>query len=131
MAVIALIKIAGLTQQGGSRRAALLFAPVLARWVMVVLATGARDAGAPERKFNPAITFREFALTSVLSFAVVLTLGEAFGVLLIVSVAALTLGLRLLSHLWAGGVSWRSLQASAQGIEAVVVMFCALLVDSP
>ncbi len=115
------------TVAAASRPAALLFAPLLARWALVVLATGVRDAAAPERKFNPAITFREFALASVFSFAAVFAVAEAFGILLVVSVAALTLGLRLLVHRWTGGVSWRFLLACVEGIEVFVLAVCALL----
>jgi cobalamin synthase len=129
MAALVLTKVAGLALQGNTRSAAVLFAPLLARWAMIVIATGARDACAPKRKFNPGIAFREFALTSVLSFAFVLSVGEAFGVLLTVCVAALTLGVRLLSHHWVGGVSWRLLQAAAQGIETFVVVLCTPLAN--
>jgi adenosylcobinamide-GDP ribazoletransferase len=110
-----------------TRPAALLFAPLLARWALVVLATGVRDAAAPGRKFNPAITFREFALASVFSFAAVFTVAEAFGIVIVVAVAALTLGLRLLVHRWAGGVSWRFLLVCVEGIEVFVLALCALM----
>lgn len=109
------------------RPAGLLFAPLLARWALVVLATGVRDAAAPTRKFNPAITFREFALASVFTFAVVFAVADAFGVLLVVSVAAVTLGLRLLAHRVGGGVSWRFLLASAEGLELLVLVLCTIL----
>jgi cobalamin synthase len=115
------------TAAAAARPAALLFAPLLARWALVVLATGVRDAAAPRRKFNPAITFREFALASVFSFAAVFAVAEGFGILIVVSVAALTLGLRLLVHRWVGGVSWRFLLACVEGIEVVVLAICALL----
>ncbi|HVO27493.1 MAG TPA: hypothetical protein VMW56_28100, partial [Candidatus Margulisiibacteriota bacterium] len=103
------------------------FAPLLARWSLVVLATGVRDAAAPGRKFNPAITFREFALASVFSFAAVFAVAEAFGILLVVGVAALTLMLRLAVHRWVGGVSWRFLLACVESIELFVLAICALL----
>jgi len=109
-----------------TRPAALLFAPLLARWALVVLATGVRDAAAPGRKFNPAITFREFALASVFTFAAVFAIAEAFGILLVVGSAALTLGLRIAVHRWAGGVSWRFLLACVEAIEAFVLAVCAL-----
>ena len=115
------------TAAAAARPAALLFAPLLARWALVVLATGVRDAAAPGRKFNPAITFREFALASVFSFAAVFAVAEAFGILIVVAVAALTLGVRLLVHRWAGGVSWRFLLACVEGIEVFVLLLCALL----
>jgi cobalamin synthase len=115
------------TAAAATRPVALLFAPLLARWALVVLATGVRDAAAPGRKFNPAITFREFALASVFSFAVVFMVAEAFGVLLVVGVAAVTLAVRLLVHRWAGGVSWRFLLACVEGIEVLVLLVCSLL----
>lgn len=110
-----------------ARPAALLFAPLLARWALVVLATGVRDAAAPGRKFNPAITFREFALASVFSFAVAFAVADALGIVIVVAVAALTLGLRMLVHRWAGGVSWRFLLACVEAIELFVLGVCALL----
>lgn len=119
-------KAACLAQQGGGQVAALLFAPLLGRWAMVVLAVGARDAGAPARKFNPAITFREFALTSVFSCAVVLLTAEAFGVLLIACVAALCLVLRWLFQRL-GGVSWPRLVSGAQLTELLVLLLFSLL----
>ena len=109
------------------RPAGLLFAPMLARWCIVVLATGARDATAPGRKFNAAISFQEFALTSIFTFATVFAIAEAFGILIVVSVAAAALILRLASHRWYGGVSWRFLTASARATEAQVIVLCALL----
>ena len=120
------VKIVCLVQQAGGRPAALLFAPMLGRWTMVVLAVGARDAGAPERKFNAAITFREFALTSVFSCAVVFATADAFGVLIIVCVAALSLVGRWLCHR-GGGVSWHRLFMGAQLTEALVLVLFSLL----
>lgn len=118
---VALFKVAALAMPAASRPAALLFAPMLARWAMVVLAVGARDAAAPARKLNPAITFHEFALTSVFTCAVVFTAAEAFGILLVVCVAALALALRVLQHRRPGGTSWPLLLASAELVELLVL----------
>lgn len=133
-AAMAVVVIGGLlvakvacTAAAAPRPVALLFAPLLARWALVVLATGVRDATAPGRKFNPAITFREFALASVFTFAAVFAVAEAFGILLVVTAAALTLGLRIAVHRWAGGVSWRFLLACVEAIEAFVLAVCAVL----
>lgn len=125
--VSALVRIVSLAVAPAARPAALLFAPLLARWGMVVLATGARDADVPERKFNAAITFREFALTSVFALAVVFTVAEAFGILIVVCAGALALGLRLYAHRRGGGVSWRFLVTGMSGFEALVVAVCAVL----
>lgn len=121
------LKVAGLAAGSGVRTAALLFAPLLGRWGVVVLATGARDAAAPGRKFNPTITFREFAWTSVCTFAVVFLAAEAVGIVVVVCIAALTLALRLLGHRLLGGVSWPFLLAGAQAIETLVVLLFAWL----
>jgi cobalamin synthase len=110
---------------GSARPAGLLFAPILGRWGMVVLLTGARDAQRPERKFNPQVTFREFAITSVISGAIVCTLAEVVGVVLYVMTGALLLSLRLITHRFFGGVSERSLAFTVQAIE---VLTLALLV---
>lgn len=121
------VKADGLYGAVATRTAALLFAPMLGRWAMVVLATGARSADAPTRKFNPGITFREFALTSVFTLVALFILGEATGVLVAVCAAALALGVRLLLHRWPGGVSWASLQSAGLLVEtAVVLLFAAL-----
>ena len=125
--IAAVVKVIGLAVVPAARPAALLFAPLLARWCVVVLATGARDADVPGRKFNAAITFREFALTSVFTLAVVFSVAEAFGIFIVLCVGALALGLRLYVHRYASGVSWRLLVAATGGIEALVVALCAAL----
>ena len=124
---IALIaaKAGGLAAAPLSRTAAVLFAPLLGRWGMVVVAHGARDAQAPGQKYAPAIAFREFALASVFTLAVLLSLTEALGVLVAICVAALAVGIRLLLHRRAGGVSWGVLVATAQVIETLVVLLFA------
>jgi len=130
MAAVLLLKVVLLTRYVASRSAALLFAPMLARWAMVVLAVGARDAAAPSSKLNTAITFREFALTSVLTCAIVFTVAQAFGILLVVGVAALTLVLRLLQHRQPGGTSWPLLLASAELVELLVVVIGAAVLSA-
>jgi cobalamin synthase len=127
MLALLFLKAALLTRSVSSRPAALLFAPMLARWAMVVLAVGARDAAAPSHKLNAAITFREFAITSVCTCAVVFTVAEAFGILLVTGVAALTLGLRLLQHRRPGGTSWRLLLGSAELVELLVLGLAGLV----
>jgi cobalamin synthase len=121
------IKVASLRLVTLARPAALLFAPTLGRWAIVVIATGARDAQAPSRKFNADITFREFATTSVFTFAVLFALAEATGILVAVCAAGLSLAVRLLLHRWPGGVSWAWLSACCELVEtAVVALFAAL-----
>ncbi len=107
------------------RPVAFLFAPLLGCWTIVVLAVGARDADKPGRKFNTAINFREFAITSVVAFAVVFTVAEAAGLLVVLAAAAGTLVLRLLAHRRYGGVRWQFLSAGARAIEVFVLLLFA------
>ncbi len=109
-----------------ARPVALLFAPMLASWAVVVLAVGARDAETPGRKFNTAINFREFAVTSVFAFVVVFTIAEALGIVVVLAVAAATLMLRLVAHRRYGGVGEQVLSASARAIELFVLLLFAL-----
>ncbi len=122
MGAVMAAKAACLAAAVAARTTTLLFAPLLGRWAMVVLATGARAAAAPDRKFNPAVTFREFAITSVFTFAVIFAIADGAGILLVAGTAGVTLGVRLLLHRWCGGVSWRLLLVSAEAIEITVLL---------
>lgn len=105
----------------------LLFAPLLGCWSMVVLAVGARDAGAPQRKLAPAVMFNEFALASVLTFAILFALAEGLGVLIAVQAAAVTLLLRVHAHARAGGMSWQTVKLGASLVEATTLGLLAAL----
>ncbi|MBI3785861.1 MAG: adenosylcobinamide-GDP ribazoletransferase [Deltaproteobacteria bacterium] len=107
--------------------AAFLFAPLLGRWSMVVLATGARDADNPGRKFNPGIRFREFALTSVITAGVLMTLAQFLGIVVFVAVAAVVLAARLAVHRWLGGIRWSLLLIASSTVELLVLWLLTLL----
>jgi cobalamin synthase len=109
------------------RTIALLFAPLLGAWSMVVLAVGARDAGIRGRKFAPAVLFNEFALASLFTFGIVFATAEAVGVLVVVVAAASTLALRLLSHARIGGISWVAVVLAAALVETAVLSILAVL----
>lgn len=100
---------------------ALLVIPVIARWAIVVLAIGARDANRSGRKLNPAISFREFGWTSVFAGAVLCWSLEALGVLVFVSSAALILLARLLAHRVGGGISWAGLCTAVHALEVTTL----------
>lgn len=114
-------KAAALGLGSQAQELALVLAPVLGRWTIVVLGIGARDANAPGRKFNPAIAFREFGWTSVFTGAALAWSADAVGILIFVAAAATVLALRLLCHRFLGGVRWTSLCLSAHLIEALLL----------
>jgi cobalamin synthase len=122
-----LLKWLCLSQMHAARPAALLFAPLLGRWCIVVMATGARDAAAPGRKLNSGITFREFALTSVIAGSILMTLAQFLGLVVFACVGGIVLGLRLVVHRWPGGVSWPLLLGSSQIVELLVLALLAAL----
>src|SRR5262249_38235222 len=79
---------------------ALLFAPMLGRWVMVVVGFSARlaRAGAPGPRFEPGITFREFGWASTLTAGIALANLEAVGLAATLGVGAVAVALRLVWH---------------------------------
>lgn len=100
-------EVAFLRDAGPLRAWALLFAPMLGRWAMVVVAFSARQAraGAAGPRFEPGITFREFGWASALAGAAVLATIDAVGLLAMLAVAAVAVVLRLVAHRWLGGVN--------------------------
>lgn len=108
------------------RSIGLLFAPMLARCAMVVLAVGAREARADGRqvKFAPDVRFNEFALASTITFALVFFAAEFLGLVLVLATAALAIGLRVFFHRWLGGIDRTALDA---GCEATQLVTLALL----
>jgi adenosylcobinamide-GDP ribazoletransferase len=125
-AAILLLELFCLVHLDRLRSIGLLFAPMLGRCAMVVLAVGSRQARADGRrtKLAPAIGFNHFAVASTLTFAVVFLVAEFLGLLLVLACAALTIGLRVFFHWWFGGVERTTLAA---GCEAVQLLVLALL----
>jgi cobalamin synthase len=111
---------------------ALLFAPMLGGWAVVVCAFGARDAAAPAtgRKFARGITFREFSLTSVYAFAVVMAVNEALGIAMVLCASAVTVALRVVWHRWFGGVTEARARATGEAVEVAVLLLFAALGES-
>lgn len=110
------------------RMLAVLLPPMLGRFAMVVLAHGSREAiasGEP-RRFDPGVGFREFAVASVMTFAVAFALAEALGLVIVIVVSALTVALRLYFHRRLGGVNEHSLGAVAETTETLSLLLFAL-----
>ena len=113
-----------------ARTVALLVAPMLGRWAIAVLCYG----GAPTHARGTAAAlvgrarFREFGAASVTAFAVTLSLADAVGLLLVVTAALATVGLRLLAYRRIGGLTGRLLVGAGEVVETMVVALLAVLV---
>lgn len=113
----------------GARIAALLFAPMLGRCAMVVMATGSRAARADGRlvKYAPDLTFREFGIASTAAFALVFLTTNFLGFLMVLVTGATTIALRLTLHWRLGGVDRSSLHGSGEFVQLAVLGLTALL----
>jgi len=111
------------------RPVGLLFAPLLGRWSMVVLAVGARAARADGRrvKFAPGVTFREFGWASTVTFAIVFGVAEFVGVLLGAAAAALSVGTRVALHRWLDGVTEAMLDALCALVELGTIVLLVVM----
>jgi adenosylcobinamide-GDP ribazoletransferase len=112
-----------------ARTPALLLAPLLGAWAVVVQCYG----GSPVRARGVAAAlvgrarFQEFGWASTVAFAVTLGLGEAVGLAVLVVAALATLALRGLAYRRVGGLTGRLLAATRELVETVVFVVLALL----
>jgi cobalamin synthase len=114
--IVAIVELICLCELDRFRSIGLLFAPTLALCSMVVLAVGSRAVRLDGRrtKFAPGLTFNEFAVASALTFAIIFLTSEFLGLLLVLSAAFLTIGLRVLFHRWLDGVNVTVLEATRE-----------------
>ena len=110
------------------RTAALLIAPMLARWAMVVLAFGSHAARTEGLGFAMvgSMTFREFGIATVAALWVALAWTAARGLTAVIVLAATTIGCRILAHRKLGGVTGDLLGALAEVAEALVLAIFTL-----
>jgi adenosylcobinamide-GDP ribazoletransferase len=105
-----------------SRTVALLVAPMLGAWAIVVQCYG----GVPGGASGPAALvgrarFREFGWASVTALGVTLALGDAVGLVLVLAAAATTVALRVYAYRRLGGLTGRLLAATRELVETVVL----------
>jgi adenosylcobinamide-GDP ribazoletransferase len=124
---VLVLEVWALVQLERTRLPALLFAPLLAAWSMVVLSHGARAARIDGRqgKFAPEVSFRDFALTSVFSFGVLFSLARAGGIALGVVAGAVIVSLRVMLHWWLGGVNAATVAATSEIVLATILLLFA------
>ena len=111
-----------------SRESALLLAPMLGRWAIVVLAFGSLPARSDGVGFTMvrSLTFREFGIATVLALWVTLAGTAARGLVAALVVASVTIGCRILAHRKLGGVTGDVLGAIGELTEALVLAVFAL-----
>jgi adenosylcobinamide-GDP ribazoletransferase len=107
-----------------TRTGALLVAPMLGAWAIVVQCYG----GVPGRAGGPAAAlvgrarFREFGWASVTAIGVTLAIGDAVGLVLVLAAAGVTVGLRVYAYRRLGGLTGRLLAATRELVETVVLV---------
>jgi hypothetical protein len=107
-----------------ARLLALVLAPMLARWAVVVQCYGGRAA--PDAAGIAALAgcarFREFAIASVTALATTLVLLDAVGLAIAVACALATLAIRVLAYRRAAGLGDDALEATATVVETLVIL---------
>ena len=118
-----------LSKIDSGRAIALLYAPMLARCAMVVIATGSREAREDGRqtKFSRELSFREFGIASTVTFGVVFLTTHFLGLILVTLTGILTIALRLLVHRLRGGVDRDSMHACGEIVQMTTLAVFALI----
>ena len=113
-----------LTVAPAARMLALVVAPMLARWAVVVQCYGGRAA--PDAAGIAALAgrarFREFAVASVTALVITLVLLDAVGLAIAVACALATLAIRVLAYRRAAGLGEAALEATATVVETLVIV---------
>jgi adenosylcobinamide-GDP ribazoletransferase len=112
---------------GGWRTIALLVAPMLGRWAVVVQCHGGSEVHArgPAAALIGRARFREFGFASVTAFAVTLALADGVGLAVVLAAALTTVGLRLNANHRLAGLTGRLLVATSELVETVVLVILA------
>jgi adenosylcobinamide-GDP ribazoletransferase len=108
---------------------ALLLAPTLGAWAVVVQCYG--GAPAPGDARAAAVVgrarFREFGAASVVALGVALALGQAVGLVVVVAAALVTVGTRAAAYRRRRGLAAPLLGASRELVETTVLVVLGLL----
>ena len=126
--VVAEIAILATIGDPAARARALVLTTMLSRWSIVPIGYGLRvlDASGLGIPWQ-GITFREFALSSVIALGLAMSLYDVAGLAAVVALAGIILLLRLLLSRRLGGVSGYSLAAGAALCEVAVFAVLAVL----
>jgi hypothetical protein len=110
-----------------ARMLALVVAPMLARWAVVVQCYGGRAApdAAGIATLAGRAQFREFGIASVTALATTLVLLDAVGLAIVLACALATLAIRVLAYRRAAGLGDDALEATAALVEALAMLLLA------
>jgi adenosylcobinamide-GDP ribazoletransferase len=129
VALVGLRAVCAAVMPAPARTTALLIAPMLGAWAIVVQCYG----GTPVHARGPAAAvvgrarFREFGWASVVALGVTLSVAEAIGLLVVLVASTITIGLRVYAHRRVGGLTGRILSATRELVETGVIATLALL----
>ncbi|HEY2665188.1 MAG TPA: adenosylcobinamide-GDP ribazoletransferase [Candidatus Binataceae bacterium] len=111
------------------RGRALVLAMTLSRWSTVPIAYGLKSTGADGLgiRFDGAITFGDFAISSVIALGLAMTAYDFIALIVIVTLALTILGLRFGFSRLFGGVDGFALGAGAQLCELATVAVLSVI----
>jgi adenosylcobinamide-GDP ribazoletransferase len=124
------LKILALSTLAGHRRyAALIFAPTLARWAMLIVAAGLpylRTAGSGSTLLSGKISGARTTVVAIFTLVVMLTLGESRTVTVATAVTiAIVFAMRSFYRRWLGGVTGDLIGACGELVEIAVLVTMA------
>jgi hypothetical protein len=126
MAVAALVQLASLLLLPAALAPlALLLAPALARWAMVVQCYGGVPAAGETASPVGRARFREFGWASLLAIGAALVASEALGLVLVLAAAATTVALRVRAYRRGRGLSRADLARAGLAVETIVLAMLA------
>jgi adenosylcobinamide-GDP ribazoletransferase len=117
------------TLAGHGRYAALIFAPMLARWAMLIVAAGLpylRASGSGSTLLSGKISGARTAVVAVFSLVAMLILGELHAIAVSIAAAiAIVFTIRLFYRRWLGGVTGDLIGACGELVEIAVLVVIA------
>jgi adenosylcobinamide-GDP ribazoletransferase len=124
------LKILALSTLAGHRRyAALIFAPMLARWAMLIVAAGLpylRASGSGSTLLSGQISGARTAVVAIFTLVVMLMIGEVHTITVAIAVAiAIVYAMRSFYRRWLGGVTGDLIGACGELVEIAVLVTMA------